>query len=101
MFTCVCFFPCNHYSCRGTLCLIEWKTSKKPKDSLDSCYDYPLQVAAYAGAYNSTRSKDDQVCTDGAYWLKSHNLCAGMALGEHAVTGWTLFCFGFNINCYP
>lgn len=37
---------------KGTLCLIDWKTSKKPKSSLADCYDYPLQAVAYAGAIN-------------------------------------------------
>ena len=37
---------------KGTLCLIDWKTSKKPKSTLADCYDYPLQAVAYAGAIN-------------------------------------------------
>ncbi len=37
---------------KGTLCLIDWKTSQKLKSSLADCYDYPLQAAAYAGAIN-------------------------------------------------
>ncbi len=37
---------------KGTLCLIDWKTSNKPKSSLADCYDYPLQAVAYAGAIN-------------------------------------------------
>lgn len=35
-------------------CLIEWKTSEKPRKSLEDCHDFPLQVAAYAGAINSS-----------------------------------------------
>ena len=37
---------------KGTLCLIDWKTSNKPKPTLADCYDYPLQAVAYAGAVN-------------------------------------------------
>ena len=37
---------------KGTLCLIDWKTSSKPKPTLADCYDYPLQAVAYAGAVN-------------------------------------------------
>lgn len=39
---------------KGIPCLIEWKTSEKPKASLTDCHDFPLQVAAYAGAINSS-----------------------------------------------
>ena len=38
---------------RDTICLIDWKTSKKQKASLRYTYDNPLQVAAYLGAYNA------------------------------------------------
>ncbi|KAK4296769.1 hypothetical protein Pmani_030765 [Petrolisthes manimaculis] len=37
---------------RGTPMLIEWKTSSKPKLSVKSMFDDPLQVAAYLGALN-------------------------------------------------
>ena len=39
--------------------LIDWKVSKKPKPTIQSMYDYPLQLAAYLGAVNfadNTRS---------------------------------------------
>ena len=41
-----------HTIYRGELCLIDWKTSGKPRPSLSDCYEYPLQAAAYAGAIN-------------------------------------------------
>ncbi|KAK3866389.1 hypothetical protein Pcinc_028077 [Petrolisthes cinctipes] len=37
---------------RGTPMLIEWKTSSKPKLSVKSMFDDPIQVAAYLGALN-------------------------------------------------
>lgn len=37
----------------GVPCLIEWKTSQNPRPTLDSCFDAPFQVVAYAGAINS------------------------------------------------
>ncbi|EDO43044.1 predicted protein [Nematostella vectensis] len=39
---------------RGVPCIIEWKTSERPKPTLQDCYEYPLQVVAYAGAVNSS-----------------------------------------------
>ncbi len=40
-------------SYEGVPCLCEWKTSDKPKQTVERLYDYPLQVAAYWGAVNS------------------------------------------------
>lgn len=37
----------------GVPCVIEWKTSQNPRPTLETCYDAPLQVVAYAGAINS------------------------------------------------
>ncbi len=43
------------------LCLIDWKTARKPKPSLADCFDYPLQMAAYAGAINQDPKLDTKV----------------------------------------
>lgn len=40
------------YYFRGMPILIEWKTSGKPKLSVKSMFDDPLQVVAYLGALN-------------------------------------------------
>ncbi|XP_072168003.1 mitochondrial genome maintenance exonuclease 1-like [Diadema setosum] len=37
---------------RGKLCVIEFKTSRKPKNDLAKCFDNPLQAVAYVGALN-------------------------------------------------
>lgn len=48
---------------KGTLCLIDWKTSGKLKSSLADCYDYPLQAVAYAGAVNHDPRRDYKAST--------------------------------------
>ncbi|KAI4494053.1 hypothetical protein M0802_009320 [Mischocyttarus mexicanus] len=41
---------------RGKLCIIDWKKSDKDKENLAETYDAPLQLAAYAGAINSSNN---------------------------------------------
>ncbi|XP_014601009.1 PREDICTED: mitochondrial genome maintenance exonuclease 1-like [Polistes canadensis] len=41
---------------RGKLCVIDWKKSDKDKKKLNLTYDAPIQLAAYVGAINSSKS---------------------------------------------
>ena len=43
-------------SYHGTPCVVDWKTSDRPKQSVKRLYDNPLQLAAYCGAINHTYS---------------------------------------------
>jgi len=37
---------------KGVPCVLDWKTSDRPKETVDRLYDNPLQLAAYCGAVN-------------------------------------------------
>jgi genome maintenance exonuclease 1 len=39
-------------SYQGIPCIVDWKTSDRPKASVNQLYDGPLQLAAYCGAVN-------------------------------------------------
>lgn len=48
---------------KGTLSVIDWKTSAKHKSNLKDCYSYPQQIVAYAGAVNFDENYPFQVCS--------------------------------------
>ncbi|XP_059157293.1 uncharacterized protein LOC131941794 [Physella acuta] len=39
---------------KDLLCVIDWKTSKKPRTTLKQTYDDPLQIVSYMGAVNTS-----------------------------------------------
>lgn len=39
-------------SYQGVPCIVDWKTSDRPKETIQRLYDSPLQLAAYCGAAN-------------------------------------------------
>ncbi|MGK7888967.1 MAG: PD-(D/E)XK nuclease family protein, partial [Leptolyngbyaceae cyanobacterium] len=46
-------------SFQGVPCVVDWKTSDRPKKTIQRLYDYPLQAAAYCGAVNHTYAQHE------------------------------------------
>lgn len=59
-----------HY--KNELVVIDFKTAEKPKNSVSSLYDNPLQVTAYCGAINNDSSIPEHVI--------DRNICAGVVI---------------------
>uniref|UniRef100_A0A2K5E5Y3 Mitochondrial genome maintenance exonuclease 1 n=1 Tax=Aotus nancymaae TaxID=37293 RepID=A0A2K5E5Y3_AOTNA len=59
---------------QGKLCVIDWKTSEKPKPFLRNTFDNPLQVVAYMGAMNHDTNYSFQVPV-GLLWCLKEDLC--------------------------
>ena len=49
---CTICYDERNFKSKSKLVLIDWKTSQKPKETLGSTFDNPLQIAAYVGAFN-------------------------------------------------
>ena len=55
---------------RGKLCVIDWKTSEKPKPFIRNTFDNPLQVVAYVGAVNHDANYSFQVRTQNLAYFR-------------------------------
>jgi genome maintenance exonuclease 1 len=57
---------------KDELVVIDFKTAEKPKKSVDSLYDNPIQVTAYCGAINNDRNIPMSVI--------DRNICSGLVI---------------------